>query len=78
MTLTTAIEMVCTDTLENTSPDMTVQEIVDMVRDELTGCDLDVIESPELRAAYNIVRAATQQELDNRINLIDIVDGVVR
>jgi hypothetical protein len=70
LTLTNAIEMVVEDTRENTSPDMTVEEIVEMVRRDLVEADLDIIEDPELRKAYDAVREAGQGQLDNRMGLI--------
>lgn len=68
MLLPNAIELVVTDTRENTDPMMTVNQVIDMVRD--TGEDAMYGTEGELKAAYETLLSASDEDVNRIKSLI--------
>jgi len=62
LTMTDAVRLVVADTWENTGPDVSALEAVGLARG-LSAEDLSVVTDPELRQAYDMVRAAGTEQL---------------
>ncbi|MBE1580455.1 hypothetical protein ACFORH_43180 [Amycolatopsis roodepoortensis] len=63
MKLSDAIQLVAKDTRENTDDSMTDREAIDCARGEVTVDDLDVVDDATLRSAYEIVLAASADDV---------------
>lgn len=68
MPLTKAIELVVADTRENTDPDLTIREAIDMVRE--AGEDAGYGTEGELSEAYATVLNAFESEIERATGLV--------
>ncbi|QXV63581.1 hypothetical protein [Amycolatopsis sp. TNS106] len=63
MNLNAAIQLVAAHTRENTDPTMDDRAAIDCARGEVTVEDLDVVDDATLRSAYEIVLAASADDV---------------